>query len=57
MLLQKADKLRQDTEMTPQDKLDILSVILNAYKFLEKYDYNIEVLQKELSKNKFEREK
>ena len=54
ILLQKADELRKDTEMTPQDKLDILSVILNAYKFLEKYDYNIEVLQKDLDRKKLD---
>ena len=55
MLLQKADELRKDTEMTPVDKLERLSVILNTYKILENYDYNIDVLQKEVSKNKFER--
>lgn len=52
MLLQKADKLRKDTEMTPVDKLEKLNVILNIYKVLENYDYNIDVLQKNLLKNK-----
>lgn len=52
MLLQKADELRKDTEMTPVDKLEKLNVILNTYKVLENYDYNIDVLQKDLLKNK-----
>lgn len=52
MLLQKADKLRKDKEMTPVDKLEKLNVILNTYKVLENYDYNIDVLQKNLLKNK-----
>ena len=57
ILLQKADELRKDTEMTPVDKLEKLNVILNTYKVLENYDYNIDVLQKEVSKNKFERDR
>lgn len=52
MLLQKADELRKDTQMTPVDKLEKLNVILNTYKVLENYDYNIDVLQKDLLKNK-----
>ena len=52
MLLQKADELRKDTEMIPADKLEKLNVILNIYKVLENYDYNIDILQKDLLKNK-----
>lgn len=52
MLLQKADELRKDTEMTPVDKLEKLNVILNTYKVLENYDYNIDILQKDLLKYK-----
>lgn len=52
MLLQKADELRKDREMTPADKLERLNVILNTYKVLENYDYNIDILQKDLLKNK-----
>ena len=52
ILLQKADELKKDTEMTPVDKLEKLNVILNTYKVLENYDYNIDVLQKDLLKNK-----
>ena len=58
MLLQKADELRKDTEMTPSDKLERLNVILNTYKVLQNYDYNIDVLQKDLNRKKIdEREK
>ena len=52
MLLQKADELRKDKEMTPVDKLEKLNVILNTYKVLENYDYNIDILQKDLLKYK-----
>lgn len=52
MLLQKADELRKDKEMTPADKLEKLNVIFNTYKVLENYDYNIDVLQKDLLKHK-----
>lgn len=52
MLLQKADELKKNTEMTPVDKLEKLNVILNTYKILQNYDYNIDILQKDLLKNK-----
>ena len=52
MLLQKADELRKDTEMTPVNKLEKLNVIFNTYKILQNYDYNINVLQKNLLKHK-----
>lgn len=54
MLLQKADELRKDTKMTPADKLEKVNVILNTYKILQNYDYNIELLQKDLNNKKFE---
>lgn len=57
ILLQKADELRQDKKMIPEEKLEKISVILNTYKFLQKYDHNIEVLQKDFIDKKYEIEK
>ena len=54
-LLQKADELRKDIKLTPEDKLEKVDVIFNTYKFLQHYEYNIGVLQKDLIKNKYER--
>ena len=48
IMLQKADELRKDNTMIPEEKLEKLDVIFNIYKILSKYDYNIELLQKDL---------
>ena len=56
ILLQKADELRKDTKLTPEDKLEKVDVIFNTYKFLQHYEYNIGVLQNNLDKNRYERE-
>lgn len=53
-LLQKADILR-NADLNTSDKLDILNVILNTYKFLQNYDYNIAVLQKDLDSKEYDR--
>lgn len=57
LLLVLADELRKDTKISLEDKLSKVDVILNTYKFLQKYDYNIELLQKDLEKKRYEREK
>lgn len=54
ILLQKARELQQDTTMKPIDKLDKVDVILNISKILDNYDYNIQVLQKDLIRKKYE---
>lgn len=53
-LLQKADELRKNTTLSPADKLEKLNVIFNMYKILQNYDYNIDVLQKDLDNKRLD---
>ena len=50
-------KIEDDNTLTNEQKLEAMFVLKNTYKFLKDYDKNIKILQKEVAKNRFEREK
>ena len=39
--------------MTKSEKIDVIDVYYNTYKFLKDYKENVKILQKELVKNKY----
>ena len=50
-------QIENDRELTKEQKMEAYNVLYNTYKFLKDYDKNIKILQKEVAKNRFEREK
>lgn len=50
---QKLDELEEDKTITKADKVDVIDVYYNTYKFLKDYKENVKILQKELVKNKY----
>ena len=49
-------KIEDDNTLTNEQKLEAMFVLKNTYKFLKDYDKNIKILQKEVAKNRYERE-
>lgn len=52
---QKLDEVEQDKTITKKEKVDVIDVYFNTYKFLKDYKENVKVLNKEIVKRKFER--
>lgn len=53
----KLDELEDDRTITKADKVDVIDVYYNTYKFLKDYKENIKILQKAISDKKYEKEK
>lgn len=54
---QKLDELEEDRTITKSEKIDVIDVYYNTYKFLKDYKENVKILQKELVKNKYNKER
>lgn len=50
---QKLDELEEDKTITKADKVDVIDVYYNTFKFLKDYKENVKILQKELAKNRY----
>ena len=50
---QKLDELEEDRTITKSEKIDVIDVYYNTYKFLKDYKENGKILQKELVKNRY----
>lgn len=48
------DKICNNKEIKKEDKLEAYNVYYNIFKFLKDYDNNIEILQKQIEKEKYE---
>ena len=53
----KLDEIEEDKTITKTDKVEVIDVYYNTYKFLKDYKENVKILQKELVKRKYEKEK
>lgn len=49
----KLDELEEDRTITKSEKIDVIDVYYNTYKFLKDYKENVKILQKELVKNRY----
>lgn len=49
---QKLDEL-EDRTITKSEKIDVIDVYYNTFKFLKDYKENVKILQKELAKNRY----
>ena len=54
-ILQKLNEIEEDKTITKTEKIDVIDVYFNTYKFLKDYKENVKVLNKEIVKRKFER--
>ena len=52
---QKLDEIEEDKTITKSEKVDVIDVYFNTYKFLKDYKENVKMLNKEIVKRKFER--
>lgn len=52
---QKLDEIEEDKTITKSEKVDVIDVYFNTYKFLKDYKENVKVLNKEIVRRKFER--
>lgn len=52
---QKLDEIEEDKTITKTEKVDVIDVYFNTYKFLKDYKENVKVLNKEIVRRKFER--
>lgn len=52
---QKLDEIEEDKTITKSEKIDVIDVYFNTYKFLKDYKENVKVLNKEIVRRKFER--
>lgn len=50
---QKLDELEEDRTITKSEKIDVIDVYYNTFKFLKDYKENVKILQKELVKNRY----
>lgn len=50
---EKLDELEEDRTITKADKVDVIDVYYNTFKFLKDYKENVKILQKELVKNRY----
>lgn len=53
----KLDELEEDRTITKAEKIDVIDVYYNTYKFLKDYKENVKILQKAISDKKYEKEK
>lgn len=52
---QKLDEIEEDKTITKSEKVDVIDVYFNTYKFLKDYKDNVKMLNKEIVRRKFER--
>lgn len=52
---QKLDEIEEDKTITKSEKIDVIDVYFNTYKFLKDYKENVKMLNKEIVRRKFER--
>ena len=52
---QKLDEIEEDKTITKNEKVDVIDVYFNTYKFLKDYKQNVKMLNKEIVRRKFER--
>ena len=50
---EKLDELEEDKTITKSDKIDVIDVYYNTYKFLKDYKQNVKTLEIERIKNKY----
>ena len=51
----KLDEIEEDKTITKSEKVDVIDVYFNTYKFLKDYKENVKMLNKEIVRRKFER--
>ena len=49
----KLDEIEEDRTITKSDKVDVIDVYFNTYKFLKDYKKNVKILEEERIKNKY----
>lgn len=52
-IVQKLNDLESDRTITKVDRLEVIDVYFNTYKFLKDYKNNVRILEEERIKNKY----
>ena len=52
-IFKKLNELDEDKTITKTDKLEVIDVYFNTYKFLKDYKKNVKILEEERVKNKY----
>ena len=52
-IFKKLNELESDKTITKSDKIDVIDVYFNTYKFLKDYKNNVRILEEERLKNKY----